>query len=260
MRFIAADDEIFMLEEIQDALRRIRPADEILAFTRPGDALEAVRQQKTDVAFLDIEMGSMTGLELAVQMKKVQPDIHIIFVTGYQQYAVQAFQLHATGYLLKPIADEDLIRELTFIYGEQEKRRIRIQTFGGFEVFVEDKPVKFSRAKAKELLAYLVDRKGASVTTAEAYAALFEDAEDTVSGKGYFRNIVRSLKDALTNAGAGEILARGFNSLAVVPEAFDCDYFDFLKGDPRAVNQFHNDYMPRYSWAEVRNADLGFHR
>ena len=78
-----------------------------------------------DVAFLDIQTGDINGLQLAVELKKVKPDIHIIFVTGYSQYAVEAFSIHATGYLLKPVTEEAVSRELTFIYRERRPKRRR---------------------------------------------------------------------------------------------------------------------------------------
>lgn len=256
MRFFTVDDEKYMLDEISEILRRVRPDDEVVTFSNPRSALEAAKQQPVDVAFLDIQMGSMTGLQLALQMKHLQPDVHIIFVTGYQEYAVEAFKMHATGYLLKPIVEKDLLRELTFIYGENEKKRVRVQTFGGFELFVDGKAVKFDRAKAKELLAYLINLNGAAVTTAQAYAVLFEDAADSSSGKTYFRNIVHSLKSTLKNVGAEEILMRDFNRLAVFPQLIDCDYYRFLQGDPIALNHFRDNYMPQYSWAEIKNSDF----
>ena len=117
--------------------------------------------------------------------------------------------------------------------------------------------VRFGRAKSKELLAYLVDRRGLSVTTGEAYAALFEDAQDTLSGKSYFRTIFHEMVNSLKRADAEEILLKERNSYAVIPEKFDCDYYRFLQGDPVAVNAFQNDYMLSYSWAEIRNAELG---
>ncbi len=258
MLFIAVDDEAYMLDEIAEALHSVRPKDEILTFSSPITALEAVREQMVDAAFLDIQMGGMTGIDLAIQMKRLQPDIHIIFVTGYQEYAVQAYQIHATGYLLKPISEGDIARELTFIYGDEPKQKFRVQTFGGFELFVNEKPVKFDRSKAKELLAFLIDKKGTGTTTAEAYAALFEDADGSSSGKSYFRNIVRSLKTTLKNVGAGCILLRDFNRLAVDPKVLDCDYYRFLDGDPIAINHFRDDYLPQYSWAELQNAALHF--
>ena len=126
-------------------------------------------------------------------------------------------------------------------------------------MYVDGQLIRFGRAKSKELLAYLVDRRGSSVTTAEAYAALFEDAEDTLSGKSYFRTIVHEMVNTLKKANADGILLKGRNSYAVIPEKFDCDYYRFLQGDPAAIQAFQNDYLLSYSWAEVRNAELGFH-
>ncbi len=259
MTFLTIDDEPLQLKEIISVVQRVQPEAEIFSHTWPEDALETARTHAVDVAFLDIQMGGMTGLELALKLKEVKPDIHIIFVTGYAQYAVDAFAMHATGYLLKPVTEEAVSRELTFIYNEQQAvSRIQIKTFGGFDIYVDGQPVRFGRAKAKELLAYLVDRKGSSVTTGEAYAALFEDAEDTPSGKSYFRTILHEMIIALKKAHADEILLKGRNSFAVDPQKFDCDYYRFLQGDPVVINAFQNDYMLSYSWAEIRNAELGF--
>lgn len=258
MNILITDDEPLQLEELINVLRRIRPNADIFSYTWPDDALEAARHRQIDVAFLDIQTGGMNGLQLAVELKKVKPDIHIIFVTGYSQYAVEAFSIHATGYLLKPVTEEAVNRELTFIYRERlPKRRIEIKTFGGFDLYVDGQLVRFGRAKSKELLAYLVDRRGLSVTTGEAYAALFEDAQDTLSGKSYFRTILHEMVNSLKRADAEGILLKERNSYAVIPEKFDCDYYRFLQGDPVAVNAFQNDYMLSYSWAEIRNAELG---
>lgn len=259
MQFLVVDDEMFMLDEMEKILSELYPHAEIRTFASPEKALEAINTFPADVAFLDIKMQKISGLELAVRLKKIKPDMHIIFVTGYQKYALDAFRLHATGYLLKPVDIEDVRRELTFIYDESPKRKhIVIQTFGGFELFVDGQPVRFGRAKAKELLAYLVDHRGATVTTAEACTVLFEEAEETAASKGYFRQLVYDLKNTLKKAGAEEILAKSFNSYAVLPDKFDCDYYRFIQGDPIAINAYHNDYMPAYSWGEFRNAELGF--
>ena len=106
--------------------------------------------------------------------------------------------------------------------------------FFGFELFVDGEPVKFGRGKIQGASAYLVDHRGASSTTAEAYAALFEDAQDTTSGKSYFRTILHEMIKTLKKAGAEEILLKGYNSYSIVPEKFDCDYYRFLEGDPES--------------------------
>lgn len=261
MRFLAVDDEPLMLNGLVSAIQLVRPEAEILSFTKPEEALDAAKEQPMDVAFLDIRMGGMTGLQLAARLKKIKPDIHVIFATGYSEYAVDAFAIRATGYLLKPVAEEDVERELTFLYGEygepKIQSRIKVQTFGGFELFVDGQPVKFGRIKAKELLAYLIDHRGAAVTAGDICAALFEDADDKTA-KGNLRVLLHELKKALKNADAAELLIKGHNSYAIMPEGIDCDFYRFLQGDPIAVNAYQNDYLPAYSWAEVRNAELGF--
>lgn len=251
MNYIAVDDERFALEDLEDALREAAPDCALHSFTEPSKALDYVRLTPADAAFLDIELGSMSGLALAKKLKDLRPEIHIIFVTSHEQYALSAIQMHATGYLMKPVAAADILRELTFLYGETvTQKRVQVQTFGGFDVFVDGKPLAFKRAKSKELLAYLVDRHGASVTAAAACAALWGDAAGESGKKNYFRTIVKALRETLQDAGIEDILLRSWNSLAIVPERLDCDCYRFLAGDPQAVNNYRHNYLPSYDWAE----------
>ena len=83
-------------------------------------------------------------------------------------------------------------------------------------------------------------------------------AEDPCAASSYFRSFLQEMVTPLKKAGVEEILVKGRNSYAVLPEKIDCDYYRFLQGDPAAVNAFQNDYMAAYSWAEIRNAELGF--
>ena len=100
--------------------------------------------------------------------------------------------------------------------------------------------------------------EGCLLQRGRAYAALFEDALDTLSGKSYFRTILYEMINSLKKVNADEILRIERNSYAIIPEKFDCDYYKLLQGDPMAVNAYQNDYMLSYSWAEIRNAELGF--
>lgn len=253
MRFLAVDDEPRALGDIEEALREAVPDCELTAFSSPVKALEYVQANPVDAAFLDIEMGRVSGLVLAKQMKDIKPDIHIIFVTSYDKYAVDAFALHATGYLMKPARTSDIQRELTFLYGEgisEHCGKIRVRTFGGFDVYVDGQSLCFKRSKAKELLAYLVDRQGLSITTREACDILFEDGKYNISRKNYFQTIVSELRSVLKNAGAKHMLVKKRNSLAVDTSSFECDSYRFWEGDPIAVNNYRRDYMICYSWAE----------
>ena len=118
MNFLAIDDEPLCLDDLRFALEDAAPGCTCACFSSPSRALEQARTEPFDAAFLDIEMGGANGLALAKQLKDLQPDLHIIFVTGYEKYAVSAFAIHASGYLLKPVDSGDLKRELTFLYGD----------------------------------------------------------------------------------------------------------------------------------------------
>lgn len=261
MRFLTVDDEPLVLRDLQEVLMQAAPGSECVGFTKPREALAFAERETVDAAFLDIEMGSVNGLVLAKRLKDLQPDLHIIFVTSYAQYAVDAFALHATGYLLKPVQEADIRRELTFLYGERQvpesrEKHIRVQTFGGFEVFVDEKILAFKRAKAKELFAYLVDRRGIAVTTREASAVLWEDEAYSTERKNYYQTILTSLRGTLKEAGISHVLVKGHNRLAIRPELLDCDSYRFLDRDPKAVNQYRRDYMICYSWAEFSMGEM----
>ncbi|QOS69768.1 response regulator [Eggerthella guodeyinii] len=253
MNIIAVDDEPLALKDLVRTLRRLQPGCEPLEFATSREALEHAEADRVDVAFLDIEMPGMGGLALAKRLKDLQPDLHVVFVTSYEQYAVDAFALHATGYLLKPVQADALERELTFVYEHRtldRHARVRIQTFGGFEAFVDGKPLAFKRSKTKELLALLVDRRGATLTAREACAALWEDKPCTASQRSYYQSLVADLRSTLAAARAGDVIVKGWNSLAIDPGAVDCDSYRFLDGDPAAVNSYRGTYLPSYSWAE----------
>lgn len=177
MRFIVVDDEPLALRDLSEILRKVVPDCEIVGCSTASEAVKTIQSREAgdfDVAFLDIELGSGNGITLAKAMKDSMPDLHIIFVTAYDTYALRAFEVHATGYLLKPALEEDIRRELTFLYKNEIGRRVRVQTFGGFDVFVDGKPLAFKRAKAKELLALLIDRRGNVLTAREAMRCIYE--------------------------------------------------------------------------------------
>lgn len=257
MTFLLVDDEPFALKDLAELLQKAAPGSIIASFIKPGKALEYAKSNAVDIAFLDIELGSMNGLVLAKKLKDILPETHIIFVTGHEKYAVDAFRLHATGYLMKPATIEDVRRELTFLYGHScPSRKIRVQTFGGFDVFADGKPLVFGRSKAKELLAYLVDRKGSTVTTAQACAALWEDGAGEAKNKEYLRVLIKELRKTLKSAGMEQILIKTYNSLAIRPEMLDCDSYRFFEGDAEAVNQYKQNYMPGYAWAEFTLGEM----
>lgn len=136
------------------------------------------------------------------------------------------------------------------------EKKVTINTFGNFEVFVEGEIVRFSRSKSKELLAYLVDRHGAGVTNAEIAMTLFEDKEYTTSVKNQVQTIISELKKTLRKYDVETIIVRKWNSLAIDTDKILCDYYEFIRGNKQARQRFAGEYMSNYSWAEYTNGYL----
>ncbi len=257
MTVIAVDDEKGALYITASAIRRAEPNAELWEFLRPSDALAFAETHVVDVAFLDIKMPEMTGVELARRLKILNPKINIIFATAYSQYGLDAMKMHASGYLLKPLRVESVKRELEELrYGPPPLLGIRAVTFGQFDLLKDGVPVRFPRSKAKELLAYLIDRNGGGVNKKELYGILFEDRPYDSAGKDYMSKIIRSLTDALKAANVEEVLIRRHNYYAVDKSRFSCDLYEYYDGLPRAINAFHGEYMAQYGWGEFTLSEL----
>ena len=253
---IAVDDEALMLGALVSALEASPDITEVVKFSDCEAALEFVRNNKIDVAFLDINMRGMGGLALAESIVTARPDCKIVFCTGYEEYAIPAFKLHASGYLMKPISAEDVQGEIDNIKGVRQKAKLlTVKCFGNFEVYAKNEVLAFKRLKTKELFAFLVDRNGAGMTAKQICAALFPDDTDDAKNSSYLRQLVMDLKNTLKAVSAEAVLCHDTPCYRVDTNLLKCDYFSHLEtGKP----EFHGEYMTQYSWAEDTCAMLQF--
>ena len=259
MRAICVDDERALMERAVSLCRELPGMEEVTGFTRPAEALAWVSENSVDLALLDVEMPGMTGIELAVAIKERQPDAAIIFVTAYPKYAVDAFAVRASGYLLKPVTRQALEADVAHALSGRHKPlegHVTVRTFGGFDVLVDGKPVEFKRAKSKEILAFLVDRQGRTVTRAELFASLWEDRPYDRGMQKQLDIYTRSLRDTLREYGIDGILDVGRGTLRVKPESFVCDLYLFLAGDRDAAQSYRGEYMGAYPWASMTESLL----
>ncbi len=253
MVIIAVDDERAALRSLERAILASVKSAEVLCFTSAEAALEYARCNPVDVAFLDIEMGGTNGLNLAKSLKDICRSVNIIFATGFSEYALDAHRVHASGYIMKPIDEAAVAYELDNLRTpvmSWSGERIRVKCFGGFGVFVGGSPLLFPRAKEKELFAYLVHKRGASVSNAEIAAVLWEDRVYNNSLQTQTRQVRTRLLKTLKEAGIENVIIRGWNTIAANVGAFSCDYYDFVAGVPEAIGSYTGEYMSDYSWAE----------
>lgn len=260
MHIIATDDEQSALNVLVGAIKDAIPNAEVHGFRKPLEALEFMKNTKCDVAFLDIQMREMNGIVLARNLKEIYPKINIVFVTGYSQYANEAFALRASGYVCKPVTSEKILVEMENLRNpvRWEENGICVNTFGNFELLVDGKEISFGREKSKELLAYLVDKRGKSASRKELAAVLFEGKDYSRNTQNYLSKVVKELVNVLERVGAEKILKRGLNSYSVNVDTFMCDLYDYEKDNatPEQLGRFQGEYMKQYSWAEVTLARL----
>ncbi|MBQ1250134.1 MAG: response regulator [Clostridia bacterium] len=256
MRAIAVDDEIYMLETLMEAVTASSDVEQTEGFTSCSAALAYAETHPIDIAFLDIHMRGIGGLGLAEKLVELQPRCRIVFCTGYEKFALSAFRLHASGYLIKPITAEAVQKEIDHIKGlKVSEKLLDIKCFGNFEVLYNGESLPFKRRKAKELLAVLVDRSGAGMTAKEICAVLFPEDSDETKNIAYLRQLVLDLKNTLRSVQAEDVLQHDTPYYRIDTNLVRCDYFSFLEtGKPG----FYGEYMTQYSWAEETCALLQF--
>ncbi len=243
-----ADDEQLALDYCKRTIAKVVSDAEIECFIKPKELLARMNEKPCDVAFLDVEMPGMTGIELAQEIKRCNEKVNIIFTTGYSEYMPDALKMFASGYLLKPITT-DMVRDqlLHLRYPKESNYSVSVKCFGLFFVTVNNTPVKFRLQKSREMLAYLVDREGTVVSRRELYTVLFEDEAYDRNAQKNLSKIVHGLEEDLANAGASEIFEKSDAGYRVVKGSFYCDLYDYLDGN-KAL--FHGEYLEQYSWGE----------
>lgn len=255
MDIIVVDDEKLILDGEVELIRRCEPEAKVTGFSSAKSAFDFISAQPVDVAFLDIEMPGCSGVELAKKMKASLPQLNVIFATAYDSFFQDAMNMHASGYLLKPLREETVCAELADLRHpvSRQSKGLFIRTFGNFEVFYDNKPVLFRYHKTKEMLAYLVDRHGATVTKDEIVTALWggEKRHDN-----YYKQIQKDLKDTFVRLGIEQLLVKQRGCVGLLADQVTCDYFDWLKGLPSGINAYHGEYMRQYDWAEATWVNL----
>ena len=243
------------LNALMGLLGKMPELTEASPFSRPEDALRWARENTFDLAILSVRTDSAALFALARELRAIAPACGLIFCAASGQYAVEAFALHADGYLLRPLQAERLRAEIDYLCrkaerGEKKKhdKLLTIRCCGGFEVYDRNgEPVSFRRSRSRELLALLVDRRGMSITSKEICAIFWEDdGEQDRKNMAHLWQLFSELNRALRQAGAEGVVRRSGANHFVDMALLDCP--DLEQG---RKNRDELCYMVGYSWADT---------
>ena len=168
-------------------------------------------------------------------------------------------QIHASGYIVKPASEQSVKKELNELrYPELRKKykRVFAQTFGNFELFVDGEPIVFKYSRTKEIIAVLINNRGAQTTNGELIACLWEDDGDPDKKLSYLCNLRQDLQNTLKKLKLDGIILKQRGSMAIVKDKIECDLFDWLEKKKESKYQYIGDYMNQYSWPEYFHAEL----
>lgn len=261
MRILLTDDEPLALEDSFDALRIAIPDADVVPCDNYADALNEA-EEPFDIAFLDVEMPGMLGIDLARELQKKYPKINIVFVTAFKQYALDAYGVNASSYVLKPISPDDILSIMENLRYDMNIPRIinkaseniSATCFGEFTIFdKQNRPVIMRREKAKELFAYLISKNGVEATPTELCDALW--GEDSDMKLDYFWKLTSELRKTLKDADAEDVLIQARGKYAIDKEKIDCDFLQYLAKTYR--DKWNGQFCEQYGgWAEVTKAAL----
>lgn len=257
MHIIYVDDEKPAIKNFCLTVANFPEIQELNTFQIGEEALEFAKTHTVDAAFLDMEMPGIHGLELAKALKEHDSEIRVVFVTAFKQYALEAFGVDATGYLLKPYTAGDIRKELAkCAYKKLPSHRMVVQTMPTLSVVVDGAPLTISGAKPREMLALLIDRGESGFTVSEAIACLWPERAADSGTQSLCRMTWKRLVSAFESVGVGELLYTSDNRRHIKTDAIDCDLYRMLSGDKQAARKYNGEYLSEYEWSEERNAQL----
>lgn len=268
IKAILVDDEIPALKEMEYLLKKNNMVEIIGMYTDPLEAMVVVEKLRPDLVFLDIDMPQLNGIEVASRLKSVLPDIEVVFVTAYSEYAVKAFELQAMDYILKPIMFERLDRTV-----ERVLERIRIQKpqkslgtdiyiscFGQFEMgFKGKEPLKWRTEKTKELFVFLLNSKHRNITKQEIIEQLWPDVDEERAGHRLHNNIYY-IRKAFEDYGITKdyIQINGNYRLTINSVNYDVDDFEncvklnmkylTIEEMEKAIHIYTGDFLEGHDW------------
>ena len=260
MRTIVVDDEPLMLRRFVRLSQEIPDIKIVGQFESAEAALAYARENPVELAFLDMHLPILNGAELAHRLRRIRPDMIIVFVTAYDDYIVAFNQVGGDYYIRKPYNGETLrmAMEKIRLISLRQRKELYIQTFGRFVVLKNGEPLPL-RGKTKEILALIVVRRGREISNEEIYNTVWEGRPGGGENMNVLHNALRRLRKILKDAGYEKLLIPTLRGQMINPDCFDCDYYAWQDGNTEQRDQFTGDFLSEYTWGEPYLASILAH-
>lgn len=257
MRAIIVDDEQIMLRSFMRLSKGISNLNVIAQFENPEEALLFVQENAVELAFLDIKMPGMNGIELAVKIREICPSILIVFISAYDEYIRDSNLIGGDYYIVKPYKKEtiEMMMQKMQILLKSLHKEIYIQMFGRFNVLKSGVPIAL-RGKAKEILALVATRCGKEISNEEIYSVIWEGREySNVKMKVYY-NALKRLKEILEAEGLSDLLLSTPRGQMLNTDIVECDYYAWKNHKVQEKDKFEGEFLSEYSWGEYILAEI----
>lgn len=278
LRGIIVDDDDLILDILETMVLDTGLLEIRGKFTNPLLALEQIQKEELEVIFLDIQMPDINGLELAEKILQLKHQVQIVFITAHSEYAVEAFEVNALDYLLKPVSKNRLLKTLSRLTGEDQPTTsslshspLTINCFRTLEVSLS-KPtketIKWRTAKAKELFAYLWHHRGKYLDKYTIIDVLWPEM-DLDKALTNLHTTIYYLRKTFSALGFVNLVEynRGSYKLELSEVYCDVDHFDYvfkekyddpLSKSTNLLQLYQGDYLGNeaYNWAEAKRQQL----
>jgi two-component system, LytTR family, response regulator len=234
IRSIIIDDEESTIEEVKEIIESFKSIKVTFTASNPFKALEIIENNEIQVAFLDIDMPGMNGITLAEKISSIRPNMEIVFITAYNQYALEAFEVNAIDYILKPVRKERVEKSINKILKvinenlKEENKMVKIKTFNKFEVIINNIPIKWRTLKDKELFAYLIENINNPIHKEKIIEDLWQDI-DIKNALIYLQSSIYRIRKILSSIGYNDCIKYANNCYTMNKINLDCDIWIYKK-------------------------------
>ncbi len=239
IKAVLIDDEQLALTTLEKKLAEFPDVQVLHCYLGTEFKLHDLHHLDVDVIFLDMEMGELTGLDLADSIQLTYPNIQIVFVTAHADYAVRAFEINSLDYLLKPVTSArlkktlgrlqealDQIKGPSTTYLKNSEIPFEIKCFKEFQCIHNGQPIAFKTTKTKELFAYFVIHRDVPIHRDVLIEALWPD-QDYKKSKINLHTCLSYLRKLLNNYGFSDCISLVNHSYIFSLRTISCDLHQF---------------------------------